>query len=571
MPKKDNNTIILLVLVLVLLVEQYTCTITKLSRESFKAGSYSLQRHALITQEDARSTSFFQSQDSHVKFDLSIDSIDKSGNTNEKHYLQVALFHADDLPEVGRLSLTSNSNNYHTSLQLCVNGKLYFSNTNDRILHESIEVKSNEQAVPFHKYYDITKSGVYYLLLANCDTHNRNEDELRVNGRIEFMNPYGHLDAEQFGFLPFYGISCLLYLLMGSIWAVWHLSYCCVKKSDEAQYGANGVVLPIQIWTTIVFILSLIECVLWYIHYFEWNSSVSSSPNSRNFLYSLALLSTLVRRALGRVLVILVAMGYGGWVRTHMSTNRKVILVTFACLYVAASCLSETVKMLSFKMHVVQAFFATLLELPVSLLDAVCVVWVWMELRTVITQLRLRRQIAKLRMYRSFKWLLLLYILVGAFWSVYEIWLVIFEPSLVEQRAIAEAKEKNNMDIVKRIDFSRYMRDKHWATNWTLSAFWNILYMLVLGCLMVLWRPQNNDQRFTVVPGLNANEEWYPAEAATASDVERVSLVQHHHTLNEDKKPKKSKKQKFTIDADLEHELEDFGDENDSDIERKEE
>jgi hypothetical protein len=543
-------------------IQETSCTITSMNRMTLQPGVYTLQRHVFITKEDSVQSLFFflmPSREPRVKFDLSVGDAILNSNTGGGT-LHVALLHSEDFPRLGKV-VNSGSSRW----QFCRDGKLYFLNGSsdngfqNRYLYDKISVKAKEQDVPYHQQFDITKSGVYYLLITNCD-----KNALILSGSVTFINPYGQLDAEQFGYLPFYAICCLFYLIMSAVWVMWHMNYCISKRTEGIQYGSNEIVLPIQIWTSAVLVLSMIECIAWYIHYYEWNYSLTSSSYSQNFLYSLALILTIARRTLCRVLIIFVAMGYGGWVKAQISDNRRLLLASFFCLYFSASCLAEVAKMMAFRMQLIQPGTVALLELPVNILEATFIVWVWVELRGLITQLRYRKQIAKLRMYRKFKWILVLYMLVGIIWSLYEMWIIVLEPSLAEQRAWNQAANKPaDMEIIKNTNFAGYMRDKRWATNWTLSAFWTLLYMLILASFMYLWRPHNNNEVFEVTQvNINEKEDIYwdaIAETGESNVLERESLIHHDRQQH---KEKKKKKEKFKItDEDLDKELQDMDDE----------
>jgi hypothetical protein len=103
----------------------------------------------------------------------------------------------------------------------------------------------------------VKKTGLYTLLLANCD--NENPADIMVTGQTVWMNPYGksdttrttrttranyanctpiltrivtlslgYLPGELYGMMPFFGVLAGIYTLVGIIWAI----MCYVNRKD---------------------------------------------------------------------------------------------------------------------------------------------------------------------------------------------------------------------------------------------------------------------------------------------------------------------------------------------------
>jgi hypothetical protein len=71
----------------------------------------------------------------------------------------------------------------------------------------------------FTAEYPVQKSGVYILLIANCDLdmwddRPDNETALRIEGNSYWMNPYGYLPGRLFGFMPVCALTPLIALLI---------------------------------------------------------------------------------------------------------------------------------------------------------------------------------------------------------------------------------------------------------------------------------------------------------------------------------------------------------------------
>lgn len=66
-------------------------------------------------------------------------------------------------------------------------------------------------------HHEITESGIYILLMANCD---ENAAPIIIDGTIDSLDPYGFLPADLFGNLPFYGALSCMYSLVGISWLI---------------------------------------------------------------------------------------------------------------------------------------------------------------------------------------------------------------------------------------------------------------------------------------------------------------------------------------------------------------
>ncbi len=51
---------------------------------------------------------------------------------------------------------------------------------------------------PCLKTFRVQKSGIYYIVLVQCKT----SDKVTMEGSIVWQNPFGHLPAEMFAYLP---------------------------------------------------------------------------------------------------------------------------------------------------------------------------------------------------------------------------------------------------------------------------------------------------------------------------------------------------------------------------------
>ena len=107
------------------------------------------------------------------------------------------------------------------------------------------------------------------------------------------------------------------------------------------------------------------------------------------------------------------------------------------------------------------------LVLPVALMDAGYVLWIFSSLSRTLGQLRARRQLAKLNLYAKFTNVLAISVVGSVMWIGYETWF----------RATDALNEK-------------------WESDWVVGAFWHLLSFLLLAAICVLWAPSDAATQF---------------------------------------------------------------------------
>ncbi len=291
-------------------------------------------------------------------------------------------------------------------------------------------------------------------------------------------------------------MSTVAYLLIGLVWGAFNLWY--LKD-----------LLKLQLFITGVFLLSLLESAFFYFHYQTINASGSRSP----FIFTVATTISLGRRTVSRLLVLVVCMGYS--IIKEQLGQKSFVIAVYGFTYFTVTCVSEIVNILYYKMHVLSPLVASLLSLPGLVVDALYYVWVLYELRNILRQLSVRKQVEKLVLYNRFKWLLILYVVCSMVWTVYE----------------------NFLQLQGRRE-----HDKRWETNWTTSAFWHMLYFVILVLTMILWNPRSNNKRYAFSQGFQA------VATEDADEDERENLVEMNsipiNDASDDEEEERTKKQK---------------------------
>jgi len=305
-------------------------------------------------------------------------------------------------------------------------------------------------------------TGLYQALLVYCGP-----DEgvkaispvATVSGMVTWQNPYGNLSGELYPFIPFYGVISVVYLGLGIIWFV-----LCVMHWRE--------LLPLQMCIAGVMALGMMECVIWYFDFYFENLSGSASPLPR----VLGVLVSTSKRTVSRLLVLIVSLGYGV-VKANLGTTQQKVLLLGGCYF-----------LFSFVFELTEQFerrdntdvgedlstFSSTLVFPVALVDTCFYWWIFLALSRTISQLTARRQPVKLLMYRRFALFLIGSGLVSAFALVYQIF---------HLASVTPTQE--------------------WQEWWMPTAFWHVMYLVLLIAIAVIWRPTSNNLRYAYVPLAN--------------------------------------------------------------------
>ncbi|CAI6011774.1 unnamed protein product [Closterium sp. NIES-65] len=137
----------------------------------------------------------------------------------------------------------------------------------------------------------ITAPGMYYLWFVICD---KSLAGVAVTGTTIWKNPGGYLPGMMMPYLNFYALMSMAYLVLG---VVWFMQY--------ARFWRD--ILQLQNCITAVIALSMLEMATWYFDYVNFNAGGFRPYGTTIWAATLGAL----RKAVSRVLVLIVAMGYG--------------------------------------------------------------------------------------------------------------------------------------------------------------------------------------------------------------------------------------------------------------------
>ncbi|KAL3717888.1 hypothetical protein ACJRO7_003083 [Eucalyptus globulus] len=318
------------------------------------------------------------------------------------------------------------------------------------------EAKNEEAKMELHTV-EINRTGMYYLYFMFCDPELKN---LSVSGTTVWKNPEGYLPGKITPLMMFFGLMSWAYLVLGLVWFL-----------QFVKHWKDVIQLHYQI--TAVIGLGMCEMAFWYFEYANFNST-GYRPMGVTLW---AVTFSAVKKTVSRMLLLVVSMGYGVVKPTLGSITPKVLVLGIA--YLVASEALELYEHLG-NINDFAGRARIFLVLPVALLDACFILWIFSSLSQTLEKLQIRRSVAKLGLYRKFTNCLAVSVLLSIAWIGYELYY-------------------NANDPLSEL----------WRSAWIIPAFWILLAYILLVVICVLWGPSNNPTRyaFSEEPGNDMEEE----------------------------------------------------------------
>ncbi|KAL9254793.1 Transmembrane protein 87A-like protein [Drosera capensis] len=290
----------------------------------------------------------------------------------------------------------------------------------------------------------ITETGMYNLYFIHCDP---NLQDLSVDGKTVWKNPLGYLPGRMAPLMNFYGFMSLAFVILGIFWFY-----------QYARFWKE--VFALQNCITLVITLGMFEMALWYFDYAEFNETGVRPTGTTVWAVTFGV----VKRAVSRLIILMVAMGYGV-VRPTLGGITSKVAMLGATFFLASEVLElvENVGAISDLSGKARLF----LVLPVALLDAFFILWIFTSLSATLNKLQARRIMAKLDMYRKFTNALAVAVIVSIGWICYELYF-------------------KSTDVY----------NENWQKAWIIPAFWQVLSYSLLFVICVLWAPSQNSMRY---------------------------------------------------------------------------
>eukprot|EP01087_Luapelamoeba_hula_P022595 TRINITY_DN8143_c0_g1_i3.p1 TRINITY_DN8143_c0_g1~~TRINITY_DN8143_c0_g1_i3.p1 ORF type:complete len:403 (-),score=27.41 TRINITY_DN8143_c0_g1_i3:336-1544(-) len=233
--------------------------------------------------------------------------------------------------------------------------------------------------VTFSKQYNITESGLYYFFVVNCDEATGTLD---IDGTTLWINPYGYLEASEFGFIPFYIVLTFLFAILLVVWLIPFYRY--HEQSATFQRFITGIIA-----------LGLAESALSLAEVLHYNA------NGHLVLPLVVVTGTVdtLWRTSGRLLLLAVCMGYG-ISRRGLHKALIVALVVFGVIYYFFSFLAELIDDLQDKtLYPINPALVFFSLMPLIVLDSIFFAWVFVALFLTMRTLQAQNDRHKFRLY----------------------------------------------------------------------------------------------------------------------------------------------------------------------------
>jgi len=332
----------------------------------------------------------------------------------------------------------------------------------------------------------IPKTGMYNLYFIFCEPTLKG---LLLDGKTIWKNPTGYLPGRMAPLMTFYGFMSLAYLLLGVIWF-----------SQYIRFWKD--VLQLQNCITLVIALGMFEMTLWYFEYANFNAT-GIRPMGITFW---AVTFGAVKKTVARLLLLVVSMGYGVVRPTLGGLTSKVLLL--GATYFLASELLDVVENVG-TIDDLSGNTRLFLVLPVAILDAFLILWIFTSLSKTLEKLQARRRLAKLEIYRKFTNALAVAVIVSVAWIGYELYFKATDP------------------------FS-----ERWQSAWIITGFWHMLSFALLCVLCVLWAPSQSSTRYAYSEEVGEDFDEEEALALTTStsvvDVDVKQEMKERKAVNTD-------------------------------------
>merc|ERR1712137_146032 len=208
--------------------------------------------------------------------------------------------------------------------------------------------------------------------------------------------------------------------------------------------------------------LGMIECITWYFDFLSYNHSGEFNWGA----IAIGVFTSTVKRTVSRLLVLSVSMGFGV-VKVNLGGDTQKVGGMGAAYFVFSFVQQMLLTYLREGDNEMMSLMATVVIVPVALLDTTFYWWIFLSLMRTINTLSLRHQEAKLQMYTRF-------FIVLAISAVLTVLVIAYQTLLVVTQE----------------------EDAMWGSWWLFKAFWEVLYFVVLVAIAVLWRPTTNNTRY---------------------------------------------------------------------------
>jgi hypothetical protein len=191
----------------------------------------------------------------------------------------------------------------------------------------------------------------------------------------------GYITADEHPALVFYAVMCGIYGLFAVLWFIW-----CAFYWRE--------LLKIQFWIGGVIIIGMIEKLAFVVEY----DTVNRHGYKVHFAIVTAEVLSCLKRTVARMLVIIVALGYG-IVKPRLGPLKQKVF-GMGILYFTIA-MTESLLRINTKNDEINNK-VLISRIPLAVIDATIYYWIFTGLVATARTLRMRNNIVKLNVYRHF-------------------------------------------------------------------------------------------------------------------------------------------------------------------------
>jgi len=316
--------------------------------------------------------------------------------------------------------------------------------------------------------YIVPNDGVYLLVVYVGAPSNTQTYTANVHVELKSVQPLSYLSITDWPLLPFYGVMCGVYVLLGLAW----LLVCSLHWRE---------ILRIQFWIGGVLLLGMLEKAMFTAEY----QNINNSGQATEGLILAAEVISCAKRTLARMLVIIVSLGFG-IVKPRLGPILHRVVRVGGLYFVLAS-IESTLRVIHPKND--PSNKTLLAAVPLAVIDASICWWVFSALIQTTRTLRLRRNLVKLSLYKHFTNTLVFAVVSSIIFMLWSI------------------KYHKVVDCLTE-----------WRDLWVDEAFWHFLFSVILCVIMILWRPSQNNQRYAFTPLLDREEDYSSDEDVLYND-----------------------------------------------------
>lgn len=252
--------------------------------------------------------------------------------------------------------------------------------------------------------------------------------------------------------------------------------------------------IPLQYWISVVILVGMLETTFTYEHYQSWNDH-----GTANYSMSIGMMGIFfgsLKKALSRVIVLVVAAGYG-IVKSSLGDAFAVILMS-GVVYTLLACMydSWTSDYAGSIAGVNEKSALLPLSIVLAVMDTGYYLATIKAISSLLIQLEARRQLVKLRLYSRFRDVLLCSLVFSGAWAVYVAVFVNNDPA-----------------------------EHLWRQKWAVNALWEVSYFVILAALAFLFAPSKNSLRYATSIELSPMDRGGDAAGANEGEEEEQSAL----------------------------------------------